>query len=83
MCRASLEVEVDDDVVEVLPAVQALQVLHGHRDASLQGRWGEPDQPDKQTSALLSSILSLLYSTALLDAVERSVHLRPVPTSGR
>lgn len=41
----SLEVEIDDDVVEKLSIFEALQVLGCHRDAAFGGWWRVLDQP--------------------------------------
>lgn len=43
-----LEVEIDDDIIEELSTVKALQVLHCHSDSTFQ-RWRRKlDQPERK-----------------------------------
>lgn len=46
-----LEVEVNDDIIEKLPTIQALQVLSGHSYGSFTWRWGKLDQPEEMKSS--------------------------------
>ena len=83
MCRAqiSLEVEVDDDVVEVLSAVKALQILHRHSDASFQWRRRELDEPEEEILLLLQ-IGRVLRAPARQGSTPSSVGLSELLDEG-
>lgn len=60
----SLEVEIDDDIIQELAIVKALQIFCCHGDPSFRRRWRKLDQPKNRRIRNKLSHTSTSFSTA-------------------